>query len=92
MKLQFSDASEALYIKLTDEPVSRTAEVDSGTLVDLDRLGRIVGIEVVRPNRTWPLAEIAAEYSIDSHVKHMLELYSDRQAASSTGAVELIAS
>lgn len=67
--------ADALYITLTDEPVANTTEVDSGTLVDLDAAGRVVGIEVIRPNRPWPLDEILARFDLTASQKRELRAY-----------------
>lgn len=58
MKLTYDHEDDALYVKLVEgERVSRTEQLDTGTLVDLDRFGRVLGIEVIRPARRWPLEE-----------------------------------
>lgn len=65
MKVQYDQAADAVYITLAeDAQVSRTVQIDAGTLVDLDRFGNVRGIEVVRPGRTWPLDEILSRFSI----------------------------
>jgi uncharacterized protein YuzE len=64
MKVQYDQAADALYITLAEGvQVSRTVQIDAGTLVDLDRFGNVRGIEVVRPGRTWPLDEILSRFS-----------------------------
>jgi uncharacterized protein YuzE len=67
--------ANALYIKVSDEKVSSTAEVDNGTLVDLDAAGQVVGIEVIQPKRPWPLEEIIANFGLSSAVKRELRAY-----------------
>jgi uncharacterized protein YuzE len=66
MILKYSETADALYIYL-QPGVSPTMgeEVDSGTIVDLDEEGRVVGIEVLNPARDWPLAVIAAQYPLE---------------------------
>jgi uncharacterized protein YuzE len=54
----------ALYITVTDGKVARSDEIDSGTLVDLDSTGSVVGIEVINPGRAWPIRQIIDEYGI----------------------------
>jgi uncharacterized protein YuzE len=56
--------ADALYIKLTDAKVARTIDIDSGTLVNLDADGRVVGIEVIQPQRAWPLPEILTRFPL----------------------------
>ncbi len=65
MRLTYDQDSDALYVRLIDgERVSRTEQVDGGTLVDLDRRGRVLGIEVVKPARPWPLADVVERFDV----------------------------
>ena len=66
MKFTYDQAADALDIQLLpDTLVSRTVQLDRGTLVDLDQQGRVVSIEVIRPARRWPLAEILERFPVD---------------------------
>lgn len=56
----------ALYLKLADRKVTRTVEIDSGTLADLDSAGHLVGIEVIQPDRDWPLEEVLSRFGVSS--------------------------
>jgi uncharacterized protein YuzE len=72
--------ADALYIKLTNRKVARTAEIDEGTLVNLDLDGGIVGIEVLQPARAWPLEEILARFSVSEDDSEQLRAYFSRPA------------
>lgn len=67
--------ANALYITVTDLPVTRTAEIDPGTLVDLDANGGIVGIEIIGPDRTWPVEDILARYHVVAEDAAQLRAY-----------------
>ena len=56
--------ADALYIELAEPKAARTVQVDNGTLVDLDADGQVVGIEVIQPQRTWPLREILDRFAV----------------------------
>ncbi len=59
MEMTYDQSVDALYIRLAgDQPVARSEQIDAGTLVDLDRFGHVLGIEVLHPARDWPLDEI----------------------------------
>ena len=62
LKITYDHTVDALYIALRDGAVARTVEVDSGTLVDVDEHGDLVGIEVLTPSRAWPIDEVAARF------------------------------
>ena len=64
MKIRYDTDAQALYVDFSanGERVARTVEVDEGTLVDLDRFGFVIGIEVIKPDREWPMHRIFAEF------------------------------
>jgi uncharacterized protein YuzE len=64
MKFQYDQEADALMITIKDGLVARTEMVDSGTLLDLDQQGTLLGIEVIRPARDWPLDEILSRYEM----------------------------
>lgn len=75
MQISYDETADALYIAIADLIVDRTAEIDQGTLVDIDRSGRLIGIEVIRPARKWPLDRILQDYDIadeDAQALHAL--------------------
>lgn len=65
--------ADALYLKLSDGTIARSAEIDDGTLVDEDAEGEIVGIEVLRPARNWPLQTILQRYKISELNRKLLQ-------------------
>jgi uncharacterized protein YuzE len=73
MRFRYDKEADALTIQLRDGvPVSRTEEVDTGTLVDLDRFGSAIAIEVIRPAREWPVEDIIARFGVDDESAQML--------------------
>lgn len=72
MRLSYDETVNALYIQLSDGLSCRTEEFDTGTLVDVDEHGRILGIEVLRPAREWPLAQILARFDVDDDTMQIL--------------------
>jgi uncharacterized protein YuzE len=66
MRLKYDQAVDALYITIveSDEPVSRTEEIEPGTLLDLDRFGALRGIELIQPGRVWPMDDIFDRFEL----------------------------
>lgn len=64
MIFSYDDNADSLYIDITDSPVARSRQFDEGTIVDLDESGEVVGIEILRPARDWPLGEIKASFRL----------------------------
>lgn len=58
MRIDYDTTAGALSFEVSDEPVVRTVTLDSETLVDLDAAGRVVAVEVLRPERPWPVDQI----------------------------------
>jgi uncharacterized protein YuzE len=85
MKVEYDQQADALYIALAREiRAARTVQVDPGTLVDLDDNGQLLGVEVIRPARSWPLDEILRRFPTDpadALVLRLLELNAVRMFA-----------
>ena len=64
MFFSYDDDADALYIEITDSPVARSQQFDEGTIVDLDDSGDVVGIEILRPARDWPLERVKASFRL----------------------------
>jgi uncharacterized protein YuzE len=67
--------ADALYITVTAGGVASTVEIDTGTLVDLDVAGSVVGIEILSPQRCWPLDDILARFSVAAQDVAQLKAY-----------------
>ena len=68
MLLTYDNESDGLYVSLRDGvSIDRTEQIDPGTLIDVDRSGEIVGIEVLRPARAWPLDEVVSRFHMSDH-------------------------
>ncbi len=57
-------AARTAYATLTDQPVARTIEVTGRTLVDVDALGVVVGIEFL--GETWDVDEVIEQCHVPS--------------------------
>jgi uncharacterized protein YuzE len=75
MRLKYDLNVGALYVRLTDQPVARTREVDDNTFIDLDEDGRVIGIEVVSITHPWALEEILRDYRIPVDEEAQLRAY-----------------
>jgi uncharacterized protein YuzE len=57
-KLEYDAAADAAYIRFSTEPVLETEEVAKGIMLDYDRDGRIVGLEVLNASTNLPAATL----------------------------------
>jgi uncharacterized protein YuzE len=83
MKVAYDQQADALYIELEAAAVAHTVEIDRGTLVDLDNQGRLIGVELIRPARPWPLNTILGRFPTDPSDAHLLRLL-ERDGATGT--------
>jgi uncharacterized protein YuzE len=80
MKIAYDQQADALYVELQAADVARTIQIDRGTLVDLNSQGQLIGVELIRPARPWPLDEILARFPVDptdARLLHLLERAAD---------------
>ena len=45
--LEYDDQSDAAYIKISGSKVEQSVEADKGIILDLDKKGHLVGIEIL---------------------------------------------
>jgi len=90
MRLKYDLNVGALYIRLSDEAVARTVELDDNTNIDLDPDGVVVGIEVISIRHPWLLSRVLQEYRLpvgeDAQIKSYFCLPLTRAAASRMAA------
>lgn len=60
--------ADAAYIRLSPEPVARTISLTPDVNVDVDKLGVVVGIEVLTLTAQIPYDELIANHHVRSEV------------------------
>ena len=81
MHFSYDPEANALYIGMIPTPrAAETHFIDSGTLVDLDADGTLIGIEIINPNRAWPLDEICDRYGMTKKGRELAELLMPEKA------------
>lgn len=55
-KLEYDPAADAAYIRFSSEPVLESEEISQGIVLDYDRDGHIVGMEVLNARTNLPPA------------------------------------
>ena len=58
MKISYDKIADAMYIYLRKGKVAKTIKVKSGFLVDVDKKGGVLGIEMLNVSRQIPKREI----------------------------------
>ena len=47
MKIRYDPDADAMYITLRKDKAARTKEIDENTIIDFDKNGQIIGIEIL---------------------------------------------
>jgi uncharacterized protein YuzE len=89
MQLIYDNDADALEITIGGGIVARTIQIDPGTLVDVDEHGNVVALEVLQPQRPWPLEEIFARFGFEDRDAQTLRALQVNQPASRTAAFAL---
>ena len=54
MKVTYDPDADAMYIRLTSEKFSKTKVIDDNTILDLDKKGNVIGIELLFVSKHLP--------------------------------------
>jgi uncharacterized protein YuzE len=47
MRIKIDKESDALYLRLDEDPIFESQEVEPGVVLDFDAEGRVVGVEIL---------------------------------------------
>ena len=64
MKVTYDEEADAMYIKLTDEKFSKARVIDKNTILNLDKNGNVIGIELLFVSKHLPknfLSQVVVE-------------------------------
>lgn len=64
MKVTYDEDADAMYIRLTNERYSKTKPIDKNTILDLDKNGNVIGIELLFVSEHLPkgfLSQVVVE-------------------------------
>jgi uncharacterized protein YuzE len=59
MKIKVDPKSDALYISLSEDPVENSQEVSPGVILDFNKAGKVVGIELLGIKGRFPLEDLS---------------------------------
>lgn len=54
MKFNYHKKEDALFLRFNDAPIAESDEVREGVILDYDRNGKIVGMEVLDVTKRFP--------------------------------------
>jgi uncharacterized protein YuzE len=47
MKIRYDSKADAMYITFKDEKVDHTKEIDENTIIDFNKEGKVIGLELL---------------------------------------------
>jgi len=59
MKISYDSDADAMYIKLKEERVVKTKEIDDNTILDYDSKGNVIGVELLFVKERIPSASVS---------------------------------
>jgi len=72
--IEVDTVANAAYIRLADNEVVRTVQVDDEVLVDLDAMNVAVGIEVLDEGAPLPFDRLTSDFHVRTEVVGLLKL------------------
>lgn len=54
-KIEYDKTVDALYVYLSKGKIDRTIEIDHRVMFDVDKKGKIIGIEILDATKPWRL-------------------------------------
>ena len=58
MKIEYSKEADALYVYFKEDYVAKSKEIEDGIVVDFDKNGQLIGIEVLDVRQRFSLSDI----------------------------------
>jgi uncharacterized protein YuzE len=59
MKIEYSKEADAIYVYFKEEYVAKSKEIEDGVVIDFDKDGQFIGIEVLDVSQRFSLSDIA---------------------------------
>jgi len=58
MKIEYSKEADAIYVYFKEEFVASSKEIEDGVVIDFDKDGHLIGIEVLDVSQRFSLSDI----------------------------------
>ena len=71
MKITYDKIADAAYMTLRKGRVSKTVEMSDNVIVDFDRRGNLLGIEMLSASKQFPRGSIAKKSNFNIPIKNI---------------------
>ena len=58
MKIEYSKEADAIYVYFKEDFVASSKEIEDGVVIDFDKKGQLIGIEVLDVSQRFSLSDI----------------------------------
>jgi uncharacterized protein YuzE len=58
MKIEYDKEVDALYIRIQEKEISQTKEIAEGINLDIDKEGKLIGLEIIGATERYNLKDI----------------------------------
>ena len=58
MKIEYSKKADAIYVYFKEDYVAKSKEIEDGVVIDFDKEGQLIGIEVLDVSQRYSLSDI----------------------------------
>jgi len=59
MRIKYDEKNDAIYIRFSEEPCFESDEIKEGFILDYDKKGKIVGLEILDASENLPKEALA---------------------------------
>ena len=59
MRVRYDEKSDALYIRFSEKPCHKSDEIKEGFIIDYDKKGKVIGIEILDVSENMPKETIS---------------------------------
>ncbi len=67
MKITFDKKADAVYIEISNEEFAKNRKIDNETIIDLDKNGKIIGIELLNVSK-----RMAKDFLSDVRIQNLV--------------------
>jgi uncharacterized protein YuzE len=58
VKIEYSKKADAIYVYFKEDYVANSKEIEDGVVIDFDKEGQLIGIEVLDVSQRYSLSDI----------------------------------
>ena len=65
--IEFDPRADALYVHFNNRDIAAQVEMPDGVIVDVDKDGLAVGVDIMSPSTGWDVGQIVERFELDAN-------------------------